>query len=131
MQVDENKYLESAKAALDNAIKEVAREEYARLSKGLLPIKVSKCGEYALKELDKLKFGAVFKYNKWGASFYISWHQPGRINLAYSMIADMVGDKSDVLTNAGKLHVVDFGCGALAMQFGIDLNAADDRRNTY
>lgn len=45
------------------------------------------------------------------------------------MIADMVGDKSDVLTNAGKLHVVDFSCGALAMQFGIDLNAADAIRN--
>ena len=74
MQVDENKYQESAKAALDNAIKEVAREEYGRLSKGLLPTKVSKCGEYALKELDKLEFGAMSKYNKWGASFYISWY---------------------------------------------------------
>ena len=33
--------------------------------------------------------------------------------------------KRAVLTRKGKLHVVDFGCGTLAMQFGVALAAAD------
>lgn len=40
------------------------------------------------------------------------------------MIADMVNAKG-VLTDTGNLHVVDFGCGLLAMQFGVVLASAD------
>ena len=69
MQIDEGKYWESEKAALGNAIKEVARKEYASLSKGLLPIKVFKWGKYALKELDKLKCGVMPNYDRWVAPF--------------------------------------------------------------
>lgn len=53
------------------------------------------------------------------------------------MITELVNAKGD-FTGTGKLHVVDFGCGALAMQFGVALAAADairdgqnNRRNTH
>lgn len=128
MQTDENNYQESAKAALDSAIAEIAGEEYARLSGELSPIVMPKITEYALKELDKLQDRVMPNYDRWVAPFYISWYQPGQINLAYSMIADLTSAKG-AFTDAGNLHVVDFGCGALAMQFGVALAAADAIRN--
>lgn len=128
MQTDENKRQESAKAALDSAIAEIASEEYARLSGELSPVVMPKITEYALKELNKLRDGTMPHYDQWVAPFYVSWYQPGQINLAYSMIADIVNAKG-ALTDAGNPHVVDFGCGALAMQFGVALAAADAIRS--
>ena len=56
-------------------------------------------------------------YNEWDTLLY-HWYQPSQINLAYSTIKSktMVSDK---------LRIVDFGCGALAIQFGVALRAAD------
>lgn len=67
-------------------------------------------------------------YDQWLAPFYLSWYQPGQINLSYSMIITLANAKG-IFTETRKLHVVDFGRGTLAMQFGVALAAADAIRD--
>lgn len=64
-------------------------------------------------------------YNDWDALFYALWYQPTQINLAYTLARDVLDNNNPLLTGDGTLQVVDFGCGALAMQFGLALAAAD------
>ena len=53
-QTDEDEYRESAKAALDSAIAEVAREEFKRISEELSLIVMPRINNYALRQLDML-----------------------------------------------------------------------------
>lgn len=121
---------ERAAEVLDKAIAKVSRDEFNNLiqNQNLSDAeKVSKVG-YALNQLDKLGRGAMPRYDEWVAPFYLSWHQPRQINLSYSMITDIVDKEStgkEILTDTGRLYVFDFGCGALAMQFGVALAIAD------
>lgn len=116
--------------ALDKAITKVVCDEFNRISKNLSDVETAQKVEYALDQLSKLQRGVMPKYDEWVALFYASWYQPAQINLAYSMITDMVKEICDgALTSTGKLYVYDFGCGALAMQFGVALAAADALRN--
>lgn len=62
---DEDEYRESAKAALDSAITEVAREEYARLINEISLIAMPRITD-ALRQLDKLQNGVMPNYNQWG-----------------------------------------------------------------
>ena len=61
--------------------------------------------------------------------FYAIQYQLSHINLVYSMICDLVQRRnlrnSRSLTETGALHVVDYGCGALTMRFGVILAVAD------
>lgn len=114
--------------ALDKAITAVVRDEFNRISRS--DVETAQKVEYALDQLSKLQQGVMPKYDEWVAPFYVSWYQPPQINLAYSMIMDMVTETCDgVLAPTGKLYVYDFGCGALATQFGVALAAADALRN--
>ena len=116
--------------ALDKAITKVVCDEFNRISKNLSDVETAQKVEYALDQLSKLQRGVMPKYDEWIAPFYVSWYQPPQINLAYSMIMDMVTETYDgVLAPTGKLYVYDFGCGALATQFGVALAAADALRN--
>ena len=45
--------------------------------------------------------------------------------LAYTLARNTRQDKNPLRSGDGSLQVVDFGCGSLAMQFGIALAAAD------
>lgn len=63
MPTDKNKYRESAKAALDNAIAEVAKEEYKRISEKLSLIVMPRITNYALKPLDRLQDREIPNYN--------------------------------------------------------------------
>ena len=121
-------YQKAITVALSNAIVKVADKELARLS-GLDETEEAKAIGDALEVLGGLQSGQMPNYeNEWVALFYITWYQPGQINLAYSMINSMAkrrGSENVFLTDAGKLHVVDFGCGALAMQFAVAFAAAD------
>jgi hypothetical protein len=66
--------------------------------------------------------------DKMVALLYVVRYQLSHINLAYSIIKAMeeqAGTGNSMLVDNGKLHVVDFGCGALAMQFGVALAVAD------
>ena len=113
----EEVYQFEVKNALDKAIAAVAGQELARLTKGLNDVQIAKQVVGALHSLDRLRFGNIPNYDEWDAIFY-HWYQPSHINLAYSMI-EWSHELSD------QLHIVDFGCGALAMQFGVALAAAD------
>ena len=55
--------------------------------------------------------------------WYAIQYQMRHINLAYTLIKDTTGNSG--LTDAGRLHVADFGAGCLAMQFELVLAVAD------
>ena len=127
-----NEGQERVVAVLDRAIAEVFRSEVNHLtqSQNLSDAEKVSNVEDALEELGKLGKiqGEMPKYDEWVAPFYVSWYQPRQINLAYSMITAIIAEESirkEILTDTGRLYVVDFGCGALAMQFGVALAIAD------
>ena len=65
------------------------------------------------------------RYDDWDSLFYCLWYQPGHVNLAYTPARKIPADRNPFLTGEGSLRVIDFGCGALAAQFGLALAAAD------
>ena len=103
--------------ALDKAIATVAEQEFIRLTRDLNNEQIAEKVVGALHSLDRLRFGNIPNYDEWDAIFY-QWYQLSHINFVYSIIK---------LTNRlrDQLYIVDFGCGALAMQFGVFLAAAD------
>ena len=113
--------------AIDSAIASVGRNEFTRLSRGSSISQQASKVSGALNSLKDLQSGGLPVYaDEWVGLFYLLWYQPKQINLAYSMIKDLVSKKqSGRLIQGDRLHVVDFGCGALAMQFGVALAAAD------
>ena len=63
--------------------------------------------------------------NELVALFYSVWYQPFQVNAAYALVRDAIERQRGRLTDAGRLHIVDFGSGALAMQFGLTLAVLD------
>ena len=111
-----NQQIKNAVAhALDSALTTVAFEEVHRLAYDS-SLKTANKVATTLNSLDRLSKGGMPNYDNWDALFY-HWYQPSQINLAYSLIK--------LIDMPEKLHIVDYGCGALAMQFGIALAAAD------
>ena len=111
---------------LDEVIAETGDEEFKRLSQGMESSEWAPKVGNALSELRKLSQGVMPQYDdEWVALFYLLWFQPKQIALAYSIIKKMF--EADSLAPNGKkeLHVIDFGCGTLAMQFAIALAAAN------
>lgn len=55
--------------------------------------------------------------------FYCQWYQAQQVNVAYSIIRPAIESSgSSLWPNSGaSLHVVDFGCGAFAVGFGVAL----------
>jgi hypothetical protein len=114
---------------LDDAIAQVGWEEYIRLNAGRPPTEVAKHVGQALSELRKFGQGAVPDFDdEWVSLFYVLWYHAKHTNLAYQM-ADtrlrMLGNGPYGQPTGTRLHIVDFGCGSLAMQFGAALAAAD------
>ena len=58
-------------------------------------------------------------------AFYALWYQPLQINLAWASFRQIVQRRSGSLDNLSALRVVDFGCGALAVKFGLCLAALE------
>lgn len=114
--------METFRRTLDHVITSVSEQEFKRLASGLnINEKTDKVRD-ALESLKKLQNGEMSDYHdEWVALFY-HWYQPSQINLAYSMIKSII-NSTDILNE--KLHIVDFGCGSLAMQFGVALAVAD------
>lgn len=114
---------------MDKAIAKAAKTEIRRLMKSKGDKGTARAIENALHSLAGLQNGEIPNYDdEWLAVLYGTWYQPSHINLAYSMIKKMAkrrDPKRAILTRKRKLHVVDFGCGTLAMQFGVTLAAAD------
>lgn len=110
---------------LSQAMVDVAEWEFNRLKEGMSGIEVARLVEGALKSLDDLRWGKMPGYNEWDALFYLTWHHPNHVNLAYSMIKAMLKNTGRELPS--DLYVLDFGCGTLATQFGLALAIADLR----
>ena len=115
--------------ALDSSITHIASRELVRLSTkaddGQI---VAKKIHEALRSLQGLR-GFQDKDRKpsyddpWVALLYLTWYQPTQVNLAYTLGREVLNDKKPFLK--GNLQVVDFGCGALAMLFGLALAATE------
>ena len=115
--------------ALDAALAGVAWDEMIHIWDDSVATNNGVAVENALFSLASLRRGSIPQYDdRWVALLYASWYQPSHINMAYSMITSAAHgwdlDRAR-LTDSGELHIVDFGCGALAMQFGICLAVAD------
>ncbi len=107
---------------LDHVITTISEQEFNRLASGLTINEKTEKVRDALESLEKLQTDEMPDYdNKWVVLFY-HWYQPSQINLAYSMIKSII-NSTDILNE--KLQIVDFGCGSLAMQFGVALAVAD------
>ncbi len=111
--------------ALDTAITKVAQRRLASLSAGQSDQRIAMRIYRSLDSLRKLQRGVMPKYNDWDALFYCLWYQPGHVNLAYTLARKVPTSKNPLVTGKGQLSVIDFGCGALAVQFGLALVAAD------
>ena len=111
--------------ALDQSTAAVAEAEFERLSDGMSKGDVAANIRHGLAELEKLQSGRSPDYdNRWVALFYLTWYQPGQIGLCRQLIKRLPQIARPQRDNP-RLHVVDFGCGALAMQLAIAWAAAD------
>ncbi len=80
----------------------------------------------ALRELANLQSGIRPTYDEWVAPLYCLWYQPAHVNLAYTIITrQLPTNQNPLVSNQNSLNVFDFGCGALALQFGLVLAAAE------
>ena len=108
--------------AFDAAIAETATEEFLRLSRGRDAAEVAKKIHGSLDSLyNGLQSGDMPEYDEWDALFYLLWYQPFHINLAYNLASMQLKRYANQIQESGGLEVYDFGCGALAMQFGLAL----------
>ncbi len=111
--------------ALDAAIVSVAEDEFNRLSTGLSDQEIADSIRLTLRSLERLQSGQMPDYDDWDALFYSIWYQPGHVNLAYTLAQLIPSENNPLRTGNGSLEVFDFGCGELAMQFGLALAVAD------
>ncbi len=115
--------------ALDTSIARIATSEFKRLAdqSGDSETVARKIYE-ALRSLQRLQHfhdeDRMPNYDEWDAPLYLTWFQPAQINLAYTLIQEVLEDKNLPLRET--LQIVDFGCGALAMQFGFALAVAEN-----
>ena len=116
---------EALTSALDKAITETAQAEFSRLSAGLTDVQVLEKIYSSLCSLKGLRGGEIPEYNEWDALFYVLWYQPEHINLAYTLAQVRLEQDQASIQASGGLEVYDFGCGMLAMQFGLALASAD------
>ena len=121
--------IEALTDVLDRAIARVAARKFASLSEGMTKEGWSSNVHQSLESLGGLQQSNPPNYNDpWIALFYLTWYQPGQIQLVRSLIDEQRKANADgQLLGDGRqaLHVVDFGCGALAMRFGLVLALAD------
>ena len=126
---------------IDNAIARIAFEQWKRLA-GIVRDTDDRfyalfSVEKALDSLRRLQSDGIPDYNDWDALFYLTWFQPNQINIAYEVLSELENSLSreDELGCGwngnlfglydGKLRIVDFGCGALAMVFAIAIVATN------
>ena len=123
------KTLNALTKALDVAIATVAEERFENLIKGLSEQEIAIRIHDALRALRKLRDRKMPDYHDpWVALFYSLWYQPAHVNLAYTLCRQLLLDDGDFGRSDGHLQVFDFGCGELAMQFGLGLAIADTLR---
>ena len=117
--------LSAATRALDIAIANVVNKQLEELASKAGPEQTAHNILRSLVSFKELRKSKMPAYNGWDAVFYSAWYQPSHINLAYTLIKKIPIEMNPLLSGKGNLHVIDFGCGAFAMQFGLALAAAD------
>ena len=120
-------------AAIDRAIRNVADVEFRRLATEMDPGVWYQYVHAALDSFQNLQQGTQPDYDDdWVALFYLTWYQASHINLARLLI-ERLNQRAEnnglISNNARSLHVVDFGCGALSMQFAVAWAAAEALEN--
>ena len=113
---------------LDAAVARAVEFEFDRCTRGMTTAEKRHWVSQARDSLDLLRSLESPDYaDKMVTLLYVVRYQVSHINLAYSVIEASNGQSEDDSPNrfASGLHVVDFGCGALAMQFGAALVIAD------
>ena len=121
----DRKPMDAVGDALDTAITKVAKKRLASLSADQSDQRIAMRIYRSLDSLRQLQRGVMPDYNDWDALIYCLWYQPGHVNLAYTLARKVPASKNPLVTGKGQLRVIDFGCGALAVQFGLALVAAD------
>lgn len=122
----DSKTLTAVTNALDIAIATVVETDFQRLSAEAGPEQTARNVLRSLRSFERLQRGVMPAYNEWDAVFYAAWYHPGHVNLAYTLIEKIPAPHNPLKSGSkGSLHVRDFGCGTLAMQFGLALAAAD------
>ncbi len=103
----------SSKSIVEQAIAEVGRREYARLTRGFSPGRKMEVISNALSEFDKLRQDReIPDYNNPAvALFYALWYLPSQVSLACSLFERVLPYNSDV-------HIIDFGAGPGALAIG-------------
>ena len=114
------------------AIVITAQEEYTRLEEspdiGGNPIEIAKAIQRSFASLDRLRTSQMPDYTDWDPLLYGTWYQPRQINLAHGILT-WAGTKpwreNPFQAGLDTWHIVDFGAGALAVQFAAAIAAAD------
>ena len=111
-----------ARKSLDRAIANLAEAEYGRLSTegGLGTKEQHELVDRALRSLKELQQGRKADYgDEWVGVFYLTWYQPRQIQLAYAALRELIPER-----NPPK-YIIDYGCGAWAVQIALALRIAD------
>lgn len=114
-------------AALDAAIADVAAATFDRVTHDLSDREKARRISHALDSLHgSIRQLEMPEYDQdLVALFYSVWYQPFQINSAYSLVCQAIEERQTRLAVKRHLDVVDFGSGALAMEFGLALAALD------
>ena len=115
--------------ALDRAIAKVANREFERLCYKMTVPEISARVYDSVECFRNLRSGRPPAYDDpWISLFYLTWYQPGQIQMARNLIheyKELRGNSTLVNASCPHLRVIDFGCGALAMQFAVAWAVAD------
>lgn len=111
------------KSIIEQAIAEAAEDEYRQITSGLNATQKAGVVGKALTELLHLRDDrSIPAYEKPAvALFYTLWYLPSQINLACSLI-------EEVMPFGGDIHIVDFGAGPGALTLGAAMAVAKRRQ---
>ena len=112
-----------SKSIIEQAIVDVAKGEYRRVTRGLSDAEKARRVEYALRELQKLRSDRMLPdyRDTVVALFYTLWYLPSQVNLASALIEEM-------MPFGGDIHIVDFGAGPGALTLGAAMAVARRRQ---
>ncbi len=69
--------------------------------------------------------------NEWLAPLYLAWYGPSHINMAYTLMTQVIPRHDDTLVKGPSgIHLEDYACGPFAGQFGLVL-AASEATNAF